>query len=174
MKGEKKRAFDTALATGKTMEYRDEQQGETVVYRYVRHESSYDTSQTRLKVLEIAYNEKELDRVLSVNTRTFLYQLFGVLVIAAGLSMLIAGWVARPMYLAFHDSLTGLMNRAAFEEDIRKMLAKPNGILGLMLIDLDNFKIVNDRMGHDAGDRVLRGVAREIRAAIGVKLMRIG
>ncbi len=169
LKGTKRQAFDTALATGKTTEYREEHQGETVVYRYVRHESLYDMSLTRLKVLEIAYNEKELDRVLSVNTRTFIYQLFGVLVIAAGLSLLIAGWVARPMYLAFHDSLTGLMNRAAFEEDIRKTLAKTNGKPGLLLIDLDNFKIVNDRMGHDAGDRVLCGVARGIRAAIGVK-----
>ncbi len=167
LQGERKQAFRAALVSGATTEYREKQGGETAIYRYVRNESQYDESATRVKVLEIVYNENELDRVLRVNTRTFLFQLLGILVVAAGLSMLIAGWVARPMYLAFHDSLTGLKNRASFEDDIRKALAKPNGALGLLMIDLDNFKIVNDRLGHEAGDRLLRGVAREIRAAVG-------
>lgn len=167
LQGDRKQAFDAAFATGTTTEYKGTWNGEPAVYRYVRHESQYDEGVTKVKVLEIVYNEKELDRVLDVNTRTFLSQLLGILVVAAGLSLLIAGWVAKPMYLAFHDSLTGLKNRASFEDDIRAALAKPAGTLGLLMIDLDNFKVVNDRLGHEAGDRLLRGVAREIRAAVG-------
>ncbi|MFB9275387.1 diguanylate cyclase domain-containing protein [Cohnella cellulosilytica] len=167
LEGERKRAFDAALATGRTMEYREKTDRETTIYRYVRHESQYDDGATKVKILEIVYNENELNAVLRVNTRMFLLQLLGILVVAAGLSMLIADWVAKPMYLAFHDSLTGLKNRASFEDDIREALAKSHDSPGLLMIDLDNFKIVNDRLGHEAGDRLLRGVAREISSAAG-------
>jgi len=165
LEGKRKQAFDAALATGRTSEYRGTWSGQKAVYRYVRHESLYDEGATKMKVVEIIYNEKELDDVLGTNTRAFLIQLLVILVVAAGISLLIARWVARPMYLAFHDSLTGLRNRAAFEDDIQAALASGASGLGLMMIDLDNFKVVNDRLGHEAGDRLLRDVASAIRSA---------
>jgi len=167
LEGRRKQAFEATYASGRTTEFRETREGESAVYRYVRHESKYDGGSTKIKVLEIVYNEKDLDDMLAVNTRAFLYQLLAILVIAAGLSLLIARWVARPMYLAFHDSLTGLRNRAAFEDDIRARLAANGGTLGVLMIDLDNFKAVNDRYGHDAGDRLLREVANGIRSAGG-------
>src|SRR5436190_5055212 len=63
---------------------------------------------------------------------------------------------------AGRDELTGLANRRAFDRAI--------GDLGpeaaLIVIDLDNFKQVNDRLGHRAGDRLLRDVAHEIRTRV--------
>ena len=63
-------------------------------------------------------------------------------------------------FLSFHDSLTGLCNRRMFR---KSLVAKEDNIFGLMLMDLDNFKNINDRFGHEVGDRVLRGIAYLLR-----------
>ena len=60
---------------------------------------------------------------------------------------------------ACEDPLTGLQNRRAFDEALRRDLARAKregGSLGLVIFDLDHFKELNDRVGHQAGDRVLR------------------
>jgi diguanylate cyclase (GGDEF)-like protein len=71
--------------------------------------------------------------------------------------------------VATHDGLTGLLNRAALEEQARSLwqhaqLARLP--VSVMLIDIDHFKAYNDRYGHQAGDRCLRAVAAAIRAAV--------
>jgi diguanylate cyclase (GGDEF)-like protein len=68
--------------------------------------------------------------------------------------------------MAQTDALTGLLNRRAFEEILRRELLRcerSGGLMGLMLIDLDYFKQVNDTMGHFAGDDVLRRIATALR-----------
>ncbi|MBD8527401.1 putative bifunctional diguanylate cyclase/phosphodiesterase [Pseudomarimonas arenosa] len=68
--------------------------------------------------------------------------------------------------LAYTDSLTGLANRLAFRErlDQRLVSARAQGqSLALLFIDLDDFKRVNDSLGHDAGDQVLEQVASRLR-----------
>jgi diguanylate cyclase (GGDEF)-like protein len=64
-----------------------------------------------------------------------------------------------------HDALTGLANRRAYQERLAIEIARANrygGALSLCLLDLDGFKLVNDRFGHPTGDEVLREVARLI------------
>ena len=69
---------------------------------------------------------------------------------------------AEVSFRASHDALTGLVNRGEFEHRLSGML--DNSERGaLMYIDLDHFKVVNDRCGHAAGDEVLRQVARILR-----------
>jgi GGDEF domain-containing protein len=69
--------------------------------------------------------------------------------------------------LVHTDSLTGLHNRRLFmdrlEEEIRRV-QRHSGCLSVMVLDLDHFKQINDRFGHDAGDRVLRAAAERTRA----------
>jgi len=64
--------------------------------------------------------------------------------------------------LAENDSLTGLANRYYFDESLRTAIPRANRLndqLALLFLDLDNFKIINDSMGHDAGDQLLKEVA---------------
>ncbi|MEU8661224.1 GGDEF domain-containing protein [Actinoplanes philippinensis] len=68
--------------------------------------------------------------------------------------------------MAFTDSLTGLANRACFLDRLTASLHEP-GPAGVLLIDLDDFKPVNDRYGHAAGDAVLIETAARLRAAAG-------
>jgi len=66
---------------------------------------------------------------------------------------------------AFHDALTGLPNRALFDNRLEHGFAeaKRHGwTLAVMFVDLDQFKVVNDSFGHDAGDRILQAVARRL------------
>lgn len=64
--------------------------------------------------------------------------------------------------LAITDPLTGLFNRRRFSDVLRREVAvtrRYKNPLALLMIDLDHFKVINDRFGHDAGDEVLRAIA---------------
>jgi diguanylate cyclase (GGDEF)-like protein len=68
-------------------------------------------------------------------------------------------------YQAFHDPLTGLANRRRFIEAVREAIAAGTGG-AVLFLDLDDFKDVNDGMGHDAGDALLTAVGHRILASI--------
>lgn len=67
-------------------------------------------------------------------------------------------------YEATHDALTGLYNRAAYES-MRREAAETNAKIALLLVDVDRFKSINDKYGHDMGDRVLRAVADTLQSS---------
>ena len=70
---------------------------------------------------------------------------------------------------AFHDSLTGLANRALFSERLEHALDRRRSFFAkhaVLIIDLNGFKSVNDSLGHEAGDEVLRVIAGRLRTAI--------
>ena len=85
-------------------------------------------------------------------------------------------WVAQRRALeeelehrASHDSLTDLHNQASFYEHLRRALARArrqNSKVVVLFIDLDDFKLINDSLGHQEGDRVLREVAKRLKGCL--------
>ena len=91
---------------------------------------------------------------------------------------LVARASRRLRQLALHDALTGLPNRTLFGERVERALAsRPAGRqAAVLLIDLNRFKEVNDTLGHDHGDALLREVSERLRGAMreGDTLARLG
>jgi diguanylate cyclase (GGDEF)-like protein/PAS domain S-box-containing protein len=70
---------------------------------------------------------------------------------------------------AFHDSLTGLANRVLFQDRVQHSLARADrhgGLVGVLIIDLDDFKIINETMGHHIGDELLVAVAGRLQGVL--------
>lgn len=75
----------------------------------------------------------------------------------------------RLTYLAQYDQLTGLVNRTLFRDRLVQAMARSKRLqqpLGLMLLDLDRFKAVNDTMGHGVGDQLLKAVADRLQECV--------
>ncbi|MCB1608497.1 MAG: GGDEF domain-containing protein [Xanthomonadales bacterium] len=87
-----------------------------------------------------------------------------------GALLAVAGVLVQAFRMAFVDALTGLPNRRALDEE----LARSEGRLAVAMVDVDHFKRFNDRHGHDAGDVVLRNVARALRRCRGGHAFRYG
>ena len=75
----------------------------------------------------------------------------------------------RLAYSAHHDELTGLLNRAAFMERLSSALIRRSAgeTVGVIFLDVDRFKMINDSLGHAAGDRVVKAVGQRLRVAAG-------
>ena len=123
-----------------------------------------------LEMTQIAYGDKVRRLILAlISSAAFvLIFLYGSL---RRLSVEQRAAQARFAHQATHDSLTGLRNRPAVMEHLGKKLADGEheaslGGLALLLLDLDGFKVVNDSLGHDAGDALLKQVAARIEAAL--------
>ena len=104
--------------------------------------------------------KKELDVVQS---------LLSIMGLVAGSSRALSKALSELEYFAGHDPLTNLYNRRIFEDLLRYEVsrAKRKGYrFSLILIDLDNFKYINDTYGHNVGDIVLKSVADQLEASI--------
>lgn len=88
-------------------------------------------------------------------------------------------YVEQLSWQASHDALTGLVNRREFERRLEELLSRPRVVAhegALLYVDLDQFKIINDTCGHQAGDEMLREVCRMLQSHLreGDTLARLG
>ncbi|MHB1469535.1 MAG: sensor domain-containing protein, partial [Solirubrobacteraceae bacterium] len=79
-------------------------------------------------------------------------------------------------YQALHDPLTGLPNRVLLLDRLALALARPQANVAVVLLDIDNFKLVNDSLGHGAGDELLVEIAPRLQSALrpGDTIARLG
>jgi diguanylate cyclase (GGDEF)-like protein len=114
------------------------------------------------------------------DTRTlYLLLLGGFAALWLSLFWVVRGASRELRHQALHDTLTGLPNRTSLYERVVRVTGGVRtfgGLCGLLLIDLDRFKEVNDTLGHDHGDTLLRVVAARLRGALrrGDTLARLG
>lgn len=120
-------------------------------------------------VVGIVYNQQLMQEEISEHR-----QLFAVNIVL--LAVLFASFIAIVVYLlrkfehqAYHDKLTGLANRKYFVEEFRKLREKADfsgNNIGIIFIDIDRFKKINDNYGHDVGDRVLKSIASRMKNSL--------
>ncbi len=75
----------------------------------------------------------------------------------------------RVQYLAYYDALTGLANRALFQDRLQQAMIDADRyerLVGLIFLDLDRFKNINDTLGHDCGDQLLRAVGERLSGVV--------
>ncbi|WP_375057874.1 putative bifunctional diguanylate cyclase/phosphodiesterase [Zobellella sp. DQSA1] len=111
----------------------------------------------------------QLNIIQDIRIRSMLY-LAGLLLSGGLMLWLLLRENRSNRYLAYHDMLTGLPNRMFFYQLMGKAMArahKDGRPLALHMVDLNGFKAINDSLGHEVGDRLLRVIASRLRQAIG-------
>ncbi len=145
------------------------------------HQSGFELVSTR----PILGSKNQLLGTLSLHKgcdaepRQLSAQLIGICANLAGIAIESCGAADRIRHLAHHDDLTGLPNRLLFNYQLSKALARAqrNGSsVSVLFLDLDRFKVINDTLGHDAGDIVLQQIAGHLRGWVRITdtLARLG
>jgi diguanylate cyclase (GGDEF)-like protein len=112
-------------------------------------------------------DEKSIDRAFSAGANDFIAKPVNFAVLRQRIARLLDASQAEKhvRHLAYHDTLTGLPNRRTFIERLHMMINEPrdeSDMIAVMFMDLDRFKMVNDTLGHDAGDLLLKAVTLRI------------
>lgn len=163
--------FDAAKNEHEQREVSVIESGSKITYRYIPYVAGVDSDYPMKRVLEIVYNEVQLESLLKFYRNEYLIQQLVIFLAVILLAVILGRMVSKPIYLAFHDNLTKMKNRAAFEMTIHKQLASKSQQTALMMIDVDNFKCVNDQLGHATGDRLLIDIAKLIEKNIDGKYL---
>src|SRR6056297_3510577 len=113
-------------------------------------------------VVGIVYNDQVMQEQIGEHRYLFMINVISMAVLFAGFIAVVVYLLRKFEYQAHHDKLTGLANRKHFVESFNRLKnrADLNGdCIGVVFIDIDKFKEINDSHGHDIGDAVLRSIA---------------
>lgn len=162
-------AFYKANGTMKPVEYKKRlADGVVETYHFIPYEAEIVRGDSTKRVVYVKYGNSTKLALLDENTKQFWFVLFLALIIAFGMLVVIMRILSNTVNLATYDPLTGVFNRATYICKIRELFKKrKSNRPGLLLIDLDNFKQVNDQFGHAEGDIVLVETANMLEDIVG-------
>jgi len=109
-------------------------------------------------------NNKNEDIIFRVNVKSFVFNSKHIVISFTDITDL-KNYTYELQYQATHDNLTKLFNRQKFNDELEKEITRENRYvhgLCLMMLDIDNFKNINDTYGHDIGDIVLKDISKII------------
>ena len=132
--------------------------------RFVPYDAEYAPDASKNRIIYFQYsNELELT-LLNRNIKRMVVALaFGILIACIMLAIIVK-ILLTTIRRATYDTLTGLFNRGSYLDYMEKVLkSKSANPVGLLLIDIDHFKAVNDRFGHIEGDQVIKDFANILR-----------
>lgn len=116
-------------------------------------------------------DESSIDRAFAAGANDFIPKPVNFAVLRQRISRLLDASQAEKhvRHLAYHDILTGLPNRRTFVENLQRLTEREQAedeLIAVMFLDLDRFKMVNDTLGHDAGDLLLKEVTYRIQDCV--------
>ncbi len=129
------------------------------------HKAQFQLQHTELGLVQLTQYQDEPNGLIWCSTNNDQWHAqdshaISQLAAQLGLALLQQSYQQQLQKLSYHDELTGLYNRRAFTERLQQRLSRAQTQLGgLLFIDLDNFKMINDQLGHEAGDKALQAVA---------------
>ncbi len=114
-------------------------------------------------VIRITYNNKEMLNEINKETNSFLINISIIAIVFMGFIAVMVYLLRKTEHMAYHDHLTGLPNRKAFEKYFHEILGKKERKIAILYLDLDDFKYVNDNYGHEFGDKLLTEVGMRLK-----------
>lgn len=163
--------FKLAKKTMKPTEYQKKlKNGYIETYRFLPYEAETIRGESSKRVVFVKYGNFTEIRALAKNIKQFRILLCIALVTSFIMLLVINKLLSKTIHLATYDPLTNVYNRATYIRKMDKLLGKrKTNRPGLLLLDLDNFKQVNDRFGHVEGDKILIETARILKQEVGKK-----
>ena len=142
--------------------------GVTETHRFISYQPEETNGTISKRIIYMKYNNKSELALAKQNSVQFLIMLVVAITTSSLLLLIILRILHNTIRLATYDSLTGAYNRASYLQHMDALINKRKHFpIGLMLVDLDNFKQVNDLYGHAEGDAILCEVAKILKEVTG-------
>ncbi|MFJ7953142.1 GGDEF domain-containing protein [Lysinibacillus sp. NPDC096418] len=160
--------YKKAKKTMEPTEYKKElENGYVETVRFLPYEAETIRGESTNRVVYVKYGNLSELAALAKNTKQFWLLLVIAIVTTFIMLLVIIQLLSKTINLATYDALTGVYNRATYISKMESLLKKrKENTPGLLLIDLDNFKQVNDQFGHAEGDKVLVETGKVLKQAV--------
>ncbi|QDP99821.1 GGDEF domain-containing protein [Lysinibacillus fusiformis] len=160
-----------AKQTMQSTEYQKKlKNGYIETYRFLPYEAETARGESTKRVIFVKYDNHAEIEALAKNTKQFWIILIIALITSFIMLLVINGLLSKTIQLATYDPLTSVYNRATYISKMDNILKKRKANKpALLLIDLDNFKQVNDQFGHAEGDRILKETAKILNQEVNKK-----
>lgn len=163
------RAFNSAVEHDNVTEVKKlNNDGLIETHRFIPYEAEIERGNATQRMIYVKYDNADEVDLKNKQTTMLLYMLAIGIVTAIVIMFIILRLFNRTIRLATYDALTGAYNRASYLQLTEELLHQSKkSPIGLMLLDLDNFKQANDQYGHIEGDKILKEFTTLLKAIVG-------